>query len=171
MKNPSKFFYTMLFVFIYSITHLFADSSDDNSVQFAIYLVKDCDTCSYDPGGYKINSLELHSVPVITSNDLEWYDWSTHEFSFRDSLSQLQNYIYNQPYLKHKKYFVVVAGDERVYLGVFWSGYSSQMTYYPHIWLPFIIKRIRFSGRNKLNDPRNDQRILKALKIDGILKE
>ena len=175
MNHFLKYCFILFFLFVHQSLDLLANHTNDNKANFSIYLVSDCDTCTYDPWVYDINKLNLDSVPLITSNDLEWYNWENHTFALKDSLDSIDDKIrlgkFMADFLMHKKYFVVVANNERIYLGIFWSGLSSQMTFHPFIFLPFIMMKARISIRNKSNDPRNAQKILNALKADNILKE
>ncbi len=172
MKNTYNNLYLHLILGIILSLILFSFSQNDIDPEFSMYLVKNCDICSCDPGGYNIDSLELHSLPLLTSHDLISYNWNEHILSLKDSSSnQLKNIINNDSGGLHNKFFVVMAGNERIYLGVIWSVFSSAMTCYPYISSPFISRSIQFSKYTELVDPRNDDRIRNALKIDGILEE
>ena len=154
----------------------FSDSvySSDNNTRdlFSIYLVKNCDICSCDPGGYNIDSLNLEPGPFLTLKDLKWYKWKTHEFALKDSSTNpILNKFEQDPMKFEKQFFMVVVNNERIYLGIFWSAFSSTRTCYPYISVPVPFRHINFLARPELKDPRNDHRIFDALKAVGILKE
>jgi hypothetical protein len=68
--------------------------------------------------------------------------------------------------------FVVVAGDERVYLGAFWYAYSSLMPQVPYIDVLLEPHRIwQTTSPLVTEDKRTDPRIYVVLKASGIVRD
>jgi hypothetical protein len=132
--------------------------------EFSIYLVKELSTT--EAMSKKLDDLPLETVPVLTDKEIGTYDWTEHEFTMKEGIS-LEEKLDGKVSLSGKP-FVIVVGNERIYLGSFWSYLSS--LYNPDI--PTIS-----SGWNKGNDndmykiqygknqdPRDDTKIFEALK-------
>ena len=144
------------------------------SNHFAIFLVKREQTGNAI--NIKIEDLQLETQPVLTDKDLKIYKWKDHSLELRRDFdfSGLLDYVplSGLP-------FVVVANDERVYLGAFWTPISSQTAPIPSVMvLPMspqntihIIAGYPDKTTNSQSDPRSDQLIYDALKSVGKLKE
>ncbi len=133
--------------------------------EFSIYLVKDLSTT--EAISKRLDDLPLETIPVLTDKEIKTYNWTEHEFTMKEGISLEGKLEAKVP--ANGKPFVVVVGNERIYLGMFWSGYSSQFN---PIDIPRItslwIKRsdIDTYNINYLNnqDPRGDTKIFEALK-------
>jgi len=119
-----------------------------------------------------LDSLPLASSPFIACSQLKAYYWTTHSFTpdaaLDSALKQLgtsRGSVYGSP-------FVVMVGEERIYLGSFWWGYSSLLPSVPFIELitpgPYAINAPPLSTGS---DPRKDPRIRASLHAAGILIE
>jgi len=68
-----------------------------------------------------IDEVVVEMLPLITLDDIEWYDWDEHMIELTDrGRDRLAGQEVRQP-------FVVTVQGERVYGGVFWSGFMSQI--------------------------------------------
>ncbi|MDQ0887960.1 hypothetical protein QFZ81_003048 [Paenibacillus sp. V4I9] len=132
--------------------------------EFSIYLVKELSTT--EAMSKKLDDLPLETIPVLTDKEIRTYDWTEHEFTMKEGIS-LEEKLDGKVSLSGKP-FVVVVGNERIYLGSFWSYLSSQFN--PDI--PIIssvwnkgsdndMYKIQY-GKNQ--DPRDDTKIFEALK-------
>lgn len=100
-------------------------------------------------------------------SDFELYDSSTHILYFKT----------NHPEFKTEKSstFSLLADGEEIYKGVFWPPYSSSLPLGPYIssffsFYPDYTFRIEhMTIDNKPDDPRNDPRIISALKEHNLL--
>ena len=119
-------------------------------------------------------SLKLQEEPWLSVEDIDYYDFSTHYIYLKEDKTSLfgrglQNQMYSD--------FVVVADDERCYLGRFHPLFSSQMPMtpiisdYPGFELsPEDVISITYPFRaESTEDLRNDPRILNALAQAGKL--
>ena len=149
--------------------------SNEVSNHFAIFLVKGDQTGNAIHT--KIEDLQLEAQPVLTDKDLRVYKWKEHELELRKDfdLYEVLDYVplSGLP-------FVVVADDERVYLGTFWSPVSSQIPSMPSVMvLPMSPQNTIhiISGyhpgktTNSQSDPRSNQLIYDAIKSVGKIKE
>lgn len=151
----------------------------DNDNLFAIYLLKDSSIKINEILDTPLSDLELEDKPWIFSDDIEFYDFSTHciylkkgkQTFFKDSIE----FVF--PYSLWDKPFIVCANDERIYKGIFRAGPSSA----PWWRVPYIDDGPQFSSFpsdvlyidwifafDVLEDKRYDNRIKDAL-IDAEL--
>ncbi|MDR3587678.1 MAG: hypothetical protein P4L59_20555 [Desulfosporosinus sp.] len=179
-----KMLFLLLFIFILAgctensnnSNKIAVSSMKNNKVSnhFAIFLVKEDQTGNAI--NTKIEDLQLETQPVFTDKDLKIYKWKEHELELRKDfdLYEVLEYVplSGLP-------FVVVANDERVYLGAFWTPLSSQTSSIPSIMV------LPMSPQNKIHiiagypgkttksqsDPRSNQLIYDALKSVGRIKE
>ena len=97
---------------------------------FNIFLLKDENMTADIASKQELSNLELQIQPWVSSNDIEYYDYSTHilylnhELKIYNSVDDIS--VFGKP-------FVVIANGERQYLGAFWSGLSSSMFFGPVI--------------------------------------
>ena len=113
----------------------FSCSKEDDQYKiydgFNIFLLKDENMTAHKASEQELSSLELQVRPWISSNDIEYYDYSTHivylknEFKIYDnSISDIS--VFGKP-------FVVIVNGERQYLGAIWPGLSSSIFFGPVI--------------------------------------
>jgi hypothetical protein len=136
-----------------------------------IVILTSCENLFNDPGKLKSTVDEYlfkaDSVLLYKYSDFELYDSSTHIFYFKT----------NHPEFKTEKSstFSLLANEEEIYKGVFWPPYSSSLPYGAYIssfysLYPDYTFRIEFvTIDNKLEDTRNDPRIISALKDHNLL--
>jgi hypothetical protein len=124
-----------------------------------------------------LHTLTLLQSPIISIDDIAYYKWSDHVFSLKSghelkSLDKRRLGVHGIP-------FVVVANNERIYLGAFWTSFSSYAPDFPYINLGFAVFFAPISGEFRIEkrwidgepDLRSDPRIYKALQSAGILIE
>lgn len=91
--------------------------------QINIYLVKG-ENLRVDDSNIDLNSLELESDAWVKSSEIEFYDWSSHTL-FLNTEKEKE---------KHSgRYFVVAAGNDRLFLGTFFSMFMSSIPSMPSI--------------------------------------
>lgn len=106
---------------------------------YAIYFLKNDDLTISDVLNTNIDSLKLKSTPWLTSEDIEYYDWSSHcIYLKKDKVDLIPGWEEMQP-LKHmfpKEWadmpFVVTSEGQRKYLGSFFNSlYSLELVLAP----------------------------------------
>ena len=137
--------------------------------KFSIYLLKDENFSSQQAQEMDINDLELADEPWITTEDIEFYDFSTHCIYLKKERPAFHYYLVRP--------FIVVASNTRIYLGSFFSMFSSSPVNTLIIKTPFFypddIIRIEktFASTQDVPDMRNDYRIKYALERHNIFTE
>lgn len=145
--------------------------------KFAIYLLAQ-EVPATELSQLDIERLTLQSSPVLSTHDIVSYDKADHTLELtHDAYVRIQQ-IFPMPVKVDGIPFVVCVGNERIYLGAFWTPLSSlsydgivimqplddtQTTIQIHLGYP---APEVFTG----NDPRADPRIIKALEQSGKLK-
>lgn len=138
--------------------------------EFAFYLV---DVASLDEAyaaqDVSLLDLKLKNEPLLTLNDIEYYDYSTHYIYLKKTAAILGEKIADS----FADPFVVIAGGERCYLGYLLSVFSSFMPEAPYIQFPGLlaedvlaIHEVRIAG---IEDVRNDSRVREVLEKAGKL--
>lgn len=150
-----------------------ADSTSPGLIRgFAIYTLEDTTLSAAAVWNEPLESLVLASRPFLTEKDLTSYFWRTHEFTVTASVdSQLAVMKWAHGHTGGIP-FVVVADDERVYLGAFWYAYSSLMPQVPYIDVLLEPHRIwQTTSPLMTEDKRSDPRIYRVLKASGIVHD
>lgn len=151
------------------------ESSVTSNGKIELYLI---DTYSKIGYSYQINenSVVTKSTPLIAYSDILSYD-ST-ECVFEVSERALEA-IKNLNHSVHGLPFAVKANDILIYTGYFWPGYSSQSCDWVFIDPmmtsigPKIQVSLGYPGLSEgqtIQDKRNDERIIRILKLDDKLK-
>jgi len=142
-----------------------------------IYLLSDSKLYATDAAKKDLASLQLAAEPLFTSKEMSYYKWNSHEF-YLDSLSakKIRDYakanqsVFGIP-------FVIRVDKERIYLGAFWFLYSSLAPSFPNIDVTFVSSPLQQkfiispAWTDGTPERRNDVRIYKTLKAEGILIE
>lgn len=92
---------------------------------FNIFLLKDENVTAHKASEQELSSLELQVRPWISSNDIEYYDYSAHVVYLKNELIISDNTAWDISVFG--KPFVVIANGERQYLGAIWPSFSSSM--------------------------------------------
>ncbi len=130
-----------------------------------IYLVKSGEITGYD-SNVDLNSLKLESNAWVKSSEIDLYDWSSHTF-YLNTKKEKGKYS--------GRHFVVVSGDERLFLGVFFPMYMSSFPQIPSIlpmdepFSPGDIIKFRQLGHQFTGDINKFDNFKKALISSGLL--
>lgn len=89
---------------------------------FNIFLLKDENVTAHKASEQELSSLELQVRPWVSSDDIEYYDYSTHVIYLKNELKIYDTIIDISVFGKP---FVVIANGERQYLGAIWPNFSS----------------------------------------------
>ena len=132
---------------------------------FAIFLLANDTLSTLEVKYTSLDSLTLAVQPLVTTADVVTYKWSVHEVTLTaqgyanyKSVGQKVRSTFGLP-------FVVVAANEKIYLGTFYPLISS----YIHTDLPLVALtsfegiRISRAPDSTVPDKRNDMRIYNAL--------
>jgi len=144
---------------------------------FALFLLAD-DRPATALASVSLADLPLHDEPLLTDEDLAWYDEATHEMELTpDGYARLQQ-VFPTPVRVDGIPFVVCVGRERIYAGAFWTPVSSLSYDGVVIMRTFaqdqttIQISLGYPGTSFFTgqDPRSDTRVMQALASAGKLK-
>lgn len=100
------------------------DSYRNNSQgEIKIYIVKEGQLSVHDSDA-DLKTLNLESNPWVKSSEIVLYDWSSHTFFLKTEKEKAKY---------SGRHFVVVSGDERLFMGVFFPMYMSSFPQMPSI--------------------------------------
>jgi len=149
---------------------------------FALHLLADPDTTAVAAAALPLADLELAPAALVDLNHVEFYEWAAH----RVALAGWHNgeFVRNTlpPVGPQGLPFVVLSGEERLYLGAFWTMESSEAFAHPVVVLESI-ERAGFAleagyaaagdpgAAEPPADPRSDPRLESALRHLGKLAE
>jgi hypothetical protein len=88
-----------------------------------VYIVKEGQLTVHEVD-VDLNSLKLENQPWVKSNEIDLYDWSSHTF-YLNTEKEKEKYS--------GRHFIVVSGNERLFLGVFFPIYMSSFPQMPSI--------------------------------------
>jgi hypothetical protein len=153
-----------------SCSHSFASQAPS----FGIYLLQDESLDAYKAIEIGLQSIKLKSVPLWGIQDFKSYNCLEHKFELTP---QGENQI-PEGQLRGLP-FVFVANDSRIYLGAFWTSFSSFEFGYPIIdteWFKItgelkISRSYPHEGVAVGTDPRASSEIIEELKVHHILKD
>jgi hypothetical protein len=129
-----------------------------------ILILTSCEKFSNNPDQYLFktdNGIEYKY------SDFELYDSSTHVLYLKTSHVEFKN--------ENSSKFSLLANGEEIYSGFFWPSYSSSLPSGPYIssfssfYPDYTIRIEHMTIDNKPKDPRNDPRIISALKDHNLL--
>jgi hypothetical protein len=143
---------------------------DSEVDDFAIYLVADVDP--QDIYALKIpplSELKLAEKPVLTLDDIDYYDFPSHYIFLKEVPRALEEATGKSLAVP----FVAVAGGQRCYLGYFVSWVSSYLPHGPYITYPSFragdVIAVENSVQEGEADLRDDPRIINVLSRAGKL--
>ncbi|MGO4696814.1 hypothetical protein AB4Z50_21270 [Paenibacillus sp. 2TAB26] len=172
MKLSAIKLFVSLNIMLFLIMGCNSSNEESDVNEFSIYLVKELSTT--DAMSKELNDLSLETIPVLTANEIRTYNWIEHEFIMKESISLVEKLEGKVP--ASGKPFVVVVGNDRIYLGSFWSNLSSLYSHdidIPKIssnWLKGSDKEIYQIRYGKIPDTRDNTKIFEALKgMDKII--
>ena len=164
--------YFTFIILLYLLTACEQSTSIETSEDiFAIYLLKDSTITAKKAFSYSVDSLTLTPSSFLTVNGFKSYAWNSHSFELKGTAwSKFESFLLSKRCTSGVP-FVVTVGNNRIYLGTFWWGFSSN--------LPPACAVINASGplphkiylAGDAVDKRSDSRIYYSLKKSGILVE
>ena len=92
---------------------------------FALYLLGDPQITGPDIKNYDLDKLPLAAVPLITTENLISYDWDNHGLNLGLDVYQNLLAIFSSGLPSSGLPFVVLAYEEPIYAGAFWTLLSS----------------------------------------------
>ncbi len=147
-------------------------NSDSQHSRFAFYLLRDSTVGISRILGVALDSLALSSTPLFRDTDIKTYSWSTHSFTLKPKADSIFTPFLVLGRKLRSIPFVIMVGNERIYLGEFWSPYSSLSPQCAYVFIssksPY---RISYSKPASQPDRRSDKRIHEALQVAGVLVE
>jgi hypothetical protein len=161
-----------IIVCIFLLVQIGCDFGTDfgQQAEFAIYQLNDSHLTASQVWNEPLDSLVLAASPFLSMKDLRSYNWQTHEFAVTASVDSQLALLRRTLGPTGGIPFVVVVGNDRIYLGAFWYPHSSLT---PQV--PFIDAVLEPHHINKgvlvSDDKRTDARIYRALKAAGVLIE
>jgi hypothetical protein len=145
--------------------------------RFAIYLVAS-DLTAIQALKVGLFQLPLQSQPVLSSEDILSYTQDTHQIELTEAGYRRIQALFPTPVRVSGIPFVACVGDERIYLGAFWTPLSSLSFGGVTIMQPMdpnsrsIQIQLGYPGPDFAGqaDPRSDPRILESLRAAGKLR-
>ena len=145
---------------------------------FAIYLVADPQITGPDLKKYDLDELPLNEMPIIASDDLASYDWTYHGINLTEDayLKLLAIFMGGMP--SSGVSFVVLAYEQPIYAGAFWTPLSSLSFDGVVIQQPVdpagqtLYIELGYPGSEYFTgeDPRDHPRLRQALEDLGVLR-
>jgi hypothetical protein len=175
MREYCSFFVVILFLFL-------SCSEDENPLippddsDFSIFFLQDSNFTYLDVKNLDLDSLILGDTPWLNIDDVYMYDFSTHYIYLKGTKDRLFENLTTNIFFENFliKPFVLIANNQRIYLGSLMSSHSSLGCAGPHIkdfdqiLLPSDVIAINGCNFEGWIDQRSDDRIQKAFKaING----
>lgn len=161
-------------IIIQSDTTLNFVVEEEDPPAFTIFFLRDSTLKIDEILNMDLSSLKLDSIPWITSEDIEFYDWSSHFIYLKEDK---KNFLPDTGSLLHSSWndkpWIVFANNEPCYAGCFRSSLSSKPRISPYIseleigsFYPNDI--ITFQHSLLPDDVRNNESVKQALIEDGV---
>ncbi|QTL96658.1 hypothetical protein GM661_01050 [Iocasia frigidifontis] len=162
----------LLFVFcVLSACNKVGTGTDNNKHSLSIYLVKDLSV--EEAMSMNIDELPLETLPVLTDNEIEKYNWGEHTFYIKNGFN-IEGKLEGKVPLNGRPFVFLIDG-KRIYLGSFWNMLSSlhwsNIPTINSVWSgEFTENKYHIAKANEQQDPREDKRIFETLKSLGKLE-
>jgi hypothetical protein len=174
----TKYLITLLFIMLICNISCTKNGSEPLT-GFEIYLTKNY---KWIPREFNLDTIQIDSLPIISSKDIIFYDFSAHNIFLKKNRNEIFRDIMdeNNLFKDIATPFILVANGKKIYLSYFWSSTKSNMGPFTDFCIfdsdhfPEDVVNIS-SGYNlttlyNSNDLRSDKRIFQALKSDGIYR-
>ncbi len=140
-------------------------TSNNQSSDFAIYLLKSDTLKTWQVKRMPLDSLALADRPLVCIKDIVSYDWTHHNMVLTQAGIRKVRAFFSKRTSKDPIPFVVTVGKERVYMGnVFFIGTTYIIPDLPYISSSFKRTLLIFkSADGKPADKRYDEKVHKAL--------
>ncbi|MCK4530545.1 MAG: hypothetical protein KAU44_05155 [Candidatus Marinimicrobia bacterium] len=164
----------LLIILLLASCGIFAPRTDGT---FGIYMLKDKTLSIYNDLGDAYLSKALDSVAVLTSKDIDYYDWSSHCIYLKTDKGEINERLLDTNGLLFKypgAPFVVTSDGEAQYYGYFYSLIMSIAAATPSInemsliYYPEDVLSIGRSWTNDDLDTRNNENVKQALIDAGL---
>lgn len=165
----------LLIIILLASCSFFAPQGDGT---FGIYMLKNKTLSLYNDLGDAYLTKALDSVAVLTSEDIEYYDWSSHCIYLKNDKDEMKERLLdaNGSLLEHPGApFVVTSNGEAQYYGFFHSMIMSTIAAAPSInemsltYYPEDVLSIGRSWNSDDLDARNNDNVKQALIDAGLL--
>jgi len=167
----------MKFLFILVIPFLFCSCSDSTSPNydekaFGIYLLKDTLLITSDAKKISIESIQLQETPIININDIVEYNWEEQVITLTSEAFNRFKGVENKIKSTYGLPFIVVANQQKIYLGNIYPMYSSYIQEdLPYVEVaPFLEMIVSRAPLQSAEDKRKDKRIYSVLNECNKLK-
>jgi len=145
---------------------------------FALYLLGDSQITGPDIKNYDLDQLPLAAIPIITTDNLDSYDWDNHGMNLSPLAYQQLLAIFSGGIPSSGVPFVILAYEQPVYAGAFWTLLSSLSFDGVIILQPsdpagqslYITLGYPGTGNFTGEDPRDNPRLQQALEDAGKLR-
>jgi hypothetical protein len=145
---------------------------------FALYLLGDPQITGPDIKNYDLDKLPLAAVPLITTENLISYDWDNHGLNLGQNAYQQLLAIFSRGLPSSGLPFVILAYEEPIYAGAFWTLLSSLSFDGVTILEPMdpagqtLYLTLGYPGEEFFTgeDPRDNSRLQQALEDAGKLR-
>jgi hypothetical protein len=147
-------------------------SSNNAESSYGIYFLEDSSITEYDSKSIDINKLILSNEPWLKQSDIEFYDFSTHCIYLKEDKSyffeNFEGKFYQFNPVLISRPFVIVAENERCYVGALHSGLLSMAPVGPYMdeldvgFYPSDVMHISRSWSDN-EDIRSDPRVVDIL--------
>jgi len=146
---------------------------------FELYLVADEQMAGPDLNNYELSELPLAEEPIINTEDIENYLWDVHAINLTPEAYEQILAIFSGGMPMSGVPFVIMAHEERIYAGAFWSPASSLSFDGVAIMQPFdpsgqpLLISLGYPNEEVFTgeDPRENPRLKNALEGAGLLLE
>lgn len=162
---------TIIYLFIIlSLTSCLGDIDlyrNNPQSEINIYIVKEGQVKVQDADA-DLKILKLESNPWVKDSEIQLYDWSSHTFYLKNDKEKGKY---------SGRHFMVVSGDERLFMGVFFPMYMSSFPQMPSIipedglFYPKDVIHFGQLGHQFTGNIDNQKEFKKALILSGILHE
>lgn len=148
-------------------------SQSGNNASYGLYLLKDTLLITSEAKKIALANLELQDAPIIKLDDVIEYKWDEQLISITNDASARFKGVEKKIKSIYGLPFVVVAGQQKIYLGNIYPMYSSYMHEdLPSINVaPFLEMRILRAPMQSIQDKRMDERIYNVLAANNKLKK
>ncbi len=160
-------FYLILILLFTSCLGDIENYRSNSQSDINIYIVKEGQLTIHE-SDVDLNLLELERTPWVKDSEIEFYDWSSHTF-YLNADKEKEKYS--------GRHFLVVSGDERLFIGVFFPMYMSSIPQMPSIipedglFYPADVIHFGQLGHQFTGDIEKQNDFKKALLDAGLLHE
>lgn len=166
-----KYLFALLILFLFCSCSDSTSPNDDEKA-FGIYLLKDTSLITSDAKKSSIESLEIQETPIILIDDIVEYNWEEQIITLTSDAFERFKGVENKIKSTYGLPFIVVANQQKIYLGNIYPMYSSYIhDDLPYVDVaPFLEMRITRAPLQSIEDKRKDERIYSVLKAHNKLK-